>query len=333
MPTLIKIKVPRAVAREPMYEEYRDWASFHSCSDPAGVHQQPEEDGAKSQKARSMSTARKVAQQKEYYCLHRYDNNFLDGDCEDPLPLKLHIMLKELGAGNGADAAHDSSIACWLSHGRAFIIRNPKRFESEMLTRAFHHDSPLRRYGKFLAHLKYRWGMKQVQSGYCKGSWYHECFLRGKPLLALREMKLVKLSSLGKNENCPQHDPEFTALQPLLDHLMTSSRRRDASAGSYKRKFEGKEKTITPRIEPSIKKQKQFASQSAGSTIDPSSWCVRRACANNLKPSIVSLTRTPSTPNVSGKKHAISPIVALRPTDEEMEQVAEIVEVAKVELS
>jgi hypothetical protein len=117
------------------------------------------------------------------------------GGVTKPFPGKLHEVLER------TDLAE---IIEWMSHGRAFLVKQPKTFASQVLPRYFKQT----KYLSFTRQLNL-WGFKRITRGKDMGAYYHELFLRGRPHLAMR-MKRQKIKGTGmKLTPDPDREPNF----------------------------------------------------------------------------------------------------------------------------
>lgn len=113
------------------------------------------------------------------------------------------------------DRGDMEDIIRWMPHGRAFIVRQPKAFSSEVLPRFF-------KQSKFMSFTRQLnlWGFKRITRGTDQGAYYHELFLRGRPMLSTR-MKRQKIKGTGiKLTPNPDKEPNFYKLaqtRPLPD--------------------------------------------------------------------------------------------------------------------
>ncbi len=102
----------------------------------------------------------------------------------------------------------------WMSHGRAFLVKQPKTFASQVLPRYFKQT----KYLSFTRQLNL-WGFKRITRGKDMGAYYHELFLRGRPHLAMR-MKRQKIKGTGmKLTPDPDREPNFYNDYPMLPPL------------------------------------------------------------------------------------------------------------------
>jgi len=124
-----------------------------------------------------------------------------------PFPLRLHRLLDE----------HQSSSTCghsgafgWLSHGRAFRVYDVPSFVSEVLPEHFR----LTKYCSFLRQLNL-YGFRRIGTGPDRGSYYHELFLRGMPVLASR-MRRTRVNGNGTRRAAdPDTEPDFYVMPPV----------------------------------------------------------------------------------------------------------------------
>jgi hypothetical protein len=100
----------------------------------------------------------------------------------EPFPQKLYRMLSELES-----EPDGTGIASFLSHGRAFMIHNPKKFVNEVMPKYFR----MSRFSSFQRQLNL-YDFKRINAGRDKGAYYHELFLKGRPALCT-QMKRTKI--------------------------------------------------------------------------------------------------------------------------------------------
>lgn len=89
-------------------------------------------------------------------------------------PQKLHQMLSDLESEEGGTA-----IASYLPHGRAFAIHKPNEFVKRIMPKYFR----MSRFSSFQRQLNL-YEFVRVTDGPDKGAYYHELFMRGRPILA-----------------------------------------------------------------------------------------------------------------------------------------------------
>ena len=130
------------------------------------------------------------------------------GGVTQPFPGKLMEVL------NRSDLAE---IIEWMPHGRAFLVKQPKTFASQVLPRYFKQS----KYLSFTRQLNL-WEFKRITRGNDMGAYYHELFLRGRHNLAMR-MKRQKIKGTGmKLTPNPGSEPDFYndyAMMPKLQQV------------------------------------------------------------------------------------------------------------------
>jgi hypothetical protein len=115
------------------------------------------------------------------------------------------------------------SVVSWLPHGRAFIVRRPKAFTSEIMPKYFR-QSKLTSFQRQLN----LYGFRRITQGADAGAYYHELFLQGRPHLCMR-MNRQKVKGTGhKQPTDAQSEPNFYAMPP---HLLNSN--KSASIAEY----------------------------------------------------------------------------------------------------
>lgn len=77
-------------------------------------------------------------------------------------------------------AQGDSDIVSFYPHGRAIVILNPERFETEILPKFL----PQQRQIKSFVRQLNLYGFIKIKSGPDTGGYYHELFLKGRPELS-----------------------------------------------------------------------------------------------------------------------------------------------------
>jgi len=137
---------------------------------------------------------------KEEDMLHRYTENRVGG----PFPLKLHIILKIL------EEEGNDCIVSWLPHGRAFVIHDSGRFEQEVVKRFFKHSQ----ISSFRRQLNL-YGFLRLSNGRDTGAYYHQLFLRGKPVLSLRMIRTKVKGTKIRASSSPADEPRFYVM-PFL---------------------------------------------------------------------------------------------------------------------
>lgn len=104
-------------------------------------------------------------------------------------PQKLHQMLSDLERQEGG-----AEIASFLPHGRAFAIHKPRDFVKHVMPKYFR----MSRFSSFQRQLNL-YDFQRITEGPDKGSYYHELFVQGRPILSTM-MKRNKIKGI-KNKN------------------------------------------------------------------------------------------------------------------------------------
>uniref|UniRef100_A0A7S2KH62 HSF-type DNA-binding domain-containing protein n=1 Tax=Leptocylindrus danicus TaxID=163516 RepID=A0A7S2KH62_9STRA len=126
------------------------------------------------------------------------------GGVVTPFPEKLHDMLEKI---DGDNLAH---VVSWQSHGRAFLVRDPKEFVKEVLP-VYFRQSKITSFQRQLN----LYGFRRITHGPDNGAYYHQLFLRGRPKLC-QGMVRVKIKGTGtKAANNPEHEPNFYEMPPV----------------------------------------------------------------------------------------------------------------------
>jgi HSF-type DNA-binding len=104
-------------------------------------------------------------------------------------PQKLHQMLSDLEQLEGG-----KDIASFLNHGRSFAIHKPRDFVKFVMGKHFR----MSRFSSFQRQLNL-YDFQRITEGPDKGSYYHELFVQGRPILSTM-MKRNKIKGIkGKN--------------------------------------------------------------------------------------------------------------------------------------
>ncbi|KAL7574126.1 hypothetical protein ACA910_014812 [Epithemia clementina (nom. ined.)] len=145
--------------------------------------------------------------------LHHYDWS-LRTTSTTPFPLKLYEMLDQIDRHED-----ESNIVSWQPHGRCFVIHNAQQFRDALLPRYFPKLSKVTSFQRQLN----LYGFQRITQGLDKGSYYHECFLRGKPYLAY-EIQRIKVKGTGvRGKSNPEQEPDFWVMEWVGTSKITSS--------------------------------------------------------------------------------------------------------------
>ncbi|KAL7544228.1 hypothetical protein ACHAWF_007610 [Thalassiosira exigua] len=122
-----------------------------------------------------------------------------------PFPEKLMGMLD-------AESLRRPEVVTWLPHGRAFLVRKPKNFTSEVMGGYFR-QSKLTSFQRQLN----LYGFRRITQGPDGGAYYHELFLRGRPQLCMRMLRQKVKGTGHKQPTDVSSEPNFYAMQPLSE--------------------------------------------------------------------------------------------------------------------
>ncbi|CAB9507247.1 Heat stress transcription factor [Seminavis robusta] len=117
---------------------------------------------------------------------------------DESFPTKLHFMLADLERDG-----HDF-IVSWHVHGRCFSVRRQPLFVKHVMPCYFRQS----KFPSFQRQLNL-YGFRRITSGPDKGSYYHECFLRGKPFLASRIQRQRIKGTGSRKPAVPEQEPCF----------------------------------------------------------------------------------------------------------------------------
>lgn len=117
---------------------------------------------------------------------------------DQTFPVKLHQLL------SGSDEDGFSHIVSWQPHGRSFIVKKHNEFVEKVLPCCFRQT----KFASFQRQLNL-YGFRRITQGRDKGGYYHELFLRGRTLLALK-MQRTKVKGTGaRKASSPETEPDF----------------------------------------------------------------------------------------------------------------------------
>lgn len=133
------------------------------------------------------------------------------GGVTQPFPEKLYEMLcKE--SPNTDPSQPISCIVSWLPHGRAFIVRKPKLFTTEIMPKYFRQT----KLTSFQRQLNL-YGFRRITQGADAGAYYHELFLRGRPQLCMRMVRQKVKGTGHKQPTDVGSEPNFYSMPSLED--------------------------------------------------------------------------------------------------------------------
>lgn len=116
-------------------------------------------------------------------------------------PIKLQTVLKLI------EQLGKQHIISWLPHGRSFMIHRPRKFQEEVMIRYFKQT----KLSSFKRQLNL-YDFQRVTHGVDSGSYYHEMFLRGEPLLATKMVRR-KIKGKVRVSTSPHDEPNFYSMR------------------------------------------------------------------------------------------------------------------------
>mmetsp|Transcript_48414 Transcript_48414/g.89796 ORF Transcript_48414/g.89796 Transcript_48414/m.89796 type:complete len:421 (-) Transcript_48414:201-1463(-) len=135
---------------------------------------------------------------------HRHDDGFPPkgkGGVVKAFPIKLHDML---------DDESLDEIVSWQSHGRCFVVRDHKRFASEVMPQYFKQT----KFASFQRQLNL-YGFQRFTQGQDKNGYYHEYFLRGQRHLCSSMIRMKVKGTKVRKATQPEKQPNFYAMPPM----------------------------------------------------------------------------------------------------------------------
>lgn len=123
---------------------------------------------------------------------------YKQGQMTGPFPLKLQTLL------NIVEKSNLDHIVSWQPHGRSFLIKDTNKFES-ILMKKFFNQGQLSSFRRQLN----LYDFKRITRGPDAGSYYHEMFLRARPLLAFKMQRIKIKGTKFRATSCPKQEPNF----------------------------------------------------------------------------------------------------------------------------
>lgn len=155
-------------------------------------------------------------------------------------PDKLHEMLCQESSDDPA-----SAIVSWLPHGRAFIVRKPKEFTTEIMPKYVNAEIRLvllRKPPRFLPIFSlfpcryFRqtkltsfqrqlnlYGFRRITQGADSGAYYHSLFLQGRPSLSQRMVRQKVKGTGHKQPSDASSEPNFYSMPPVEPEYSNST--------------------------------------------------------------------------------------------------------------
>jgi len=127
-------------------------------------------------------------------------------------PMKLHYMLTSIETDGQAN------VVSWQPHGRCFMVHNLKEFVASMLPLWFRQS----KFASFQRQLNL-YGFQRITQGRDKGAYYHEYFLRSRPLLAQKIVRTKVKGRGARKASSPDTEPRFYDLPWMKDETKAPS--------------------------------------------------------------------------------------------------------------
>lgn len=155
-----------------------------------------------------------------------------------PFPERLYAML------NQAEQDGFEDVVSWSIHGRCFTVHQPKRFVDEVMP-TFFKQSKLTSFQRQVN----LYGFRRLTAGKDRGAYYHELFLRGRPDLH-RKLVRIRVKGTGfKSAASPATEPNFFNYQPCVEGAVQNLTNTKAQLEAEVQK-EPEMPPILPTVEP-----------------------------------------------------------------------------------
>lgn len=172
------------------------------------------------------------------------------GGVAHQFPVQLHGILDTIEEDGHED------VMSWQPHGRCFLVHQPKVFLKEIMPRYFKQ----RKFASFQRQLNL-YGFQRLTTGRDKGGYYHELFLRNKPVLAQR-IKRQRIKGTGvRPRSNPEEEPDFYKMPSCFAE-------NDVPDAELCYIFE-KEKDVPMEVTSSEEKSRSSSSSSSAPLMDP----------------------------------------------------------------
>ena len=126
------------------------------------------------------------------------------GGVSQPFPDKLMTMLDR-------ETAACPDVISWCPHGRAFIVKKPKVFTAEVMTKYFR-QSKLTSFQRQLN----LYGFRRITQGIDAGAYYHELFLRGRSDLTFKMVRQKVKGTGHKQPTDASTEPNFYSMPQVV---------------------------------------------------------------------------------------------------------------------
>ncbi|GFH61138.1 hypothetical protein CTEN210_17614 [Chaetoceros tenuissimus] len=151
-------------------------------------------------------------------------------------PSKLQTLLRIV-------EKHDlDHIVSWQPHGRSFLIHDTNKFE-DVIMRKYFNKAQIASFRRQLN----LYNFKRITRGPDAGSYYHEGFLRGRPVLACRIQRIKVKGTKFRATSCPEDEPDFYKMSvlPGVDEVDPPSSSEDGEEKEEDVKSKGDEEKST----------------------------------------------------------------------------------------
>ena len=129
------------------------------------------------------------------------------GGVHNPFPTVLHSMLEQ------AEEKGFANIVSWQTHGRAFLIHEPKVFVKDVLPKYFKHS----KISSFQRQLSLYGFMRLTSDGPDRGAYYHPLFLKGRAFLCNSIQRTRVKGTWVRTSSSPESEPDFYSMDPVVD--------------------------------------------------------------------------------------------------------------------
>lgn len=160
-------------------------------------------------------------------------------------PAKMHAILFR------KDLAH---MIEWMPHGRSWRITDPAEFEEKVIPLYFEHHTIASFHRQANG-----WGFCRMNKDQDRGSYYHECFLRGMPFLC-KQMKRLGTAKKLLTGNKEPILSEISAVRPVPDDVPSDSLAAIMLTAINKCIMEGGPKAKMPVVHEAMKDYSLFTS-------------------------------------------------------------------------
>jgi hypothetical protein len=122
------------------------------------------------------------------------------GGVSNPFPAVIHGMMEEAEENGFAD------IISWQPH-------EPKAFVAKVLPKYFKHS----KLSSFQRQLSLYGFVRLTHDGPDRGTYYHECFLRGRPFLCPKIQRTRVKGTWVRTSSSPESEPDFYVMKAIVD--------------------------------------------------------------------------------------------------------------------